>query len=61
MYRLKTKKSASKRVKNKKNLLQRKKAYKAHLCSHKSSARLRNLSSISKISKQDFSFFCKML
>jgi len=61
MYLLKTRKAALKRIKKKKKCLQRKKAYKAHLCISKNSRRLRDLSSLSKISNQDLNFYLKML
>jgi ribosomal protein L35 len=61
MYFLKTKKSALKRIQKKKNFLQRKKAYKAHLCLSKSSKRLRSLSLLTKISPQDLGICLKIL
>ncbi len=57
----KTRKSAAKRVKLKKNILSRKKAFKGHLLSHKSSKRLRNLSSKAIICASDLACFCKMI
>lgn len=59
--KLRTRKSAIKRVKVKKRLLMRKKAYKSHLLSHKNSKRLRNLSSPGCIHKADLAAFIKML
>ncbi len=61
MIKLKTRKSALKRVKVKKNALVRKKAYKSHLLGHKNSKRLRSLSSASKVHASDVASFCKML
>lgn len=59
--KLKTRKSAIKRVKVKKNGLTRKKAYKSHLLSHKNSKRLRKLSSPGSVHKADLMAFIKML
>lgn len=59
--KLRTRKSALKRVKIKKRVLLRKKAYKSHLLSHKNSKRLRNLNVSSQIHKADLSAFSKML
>jgi large subunit ribosomal protein L35 len=59
--KLRTRKSALKRVKIKKRVLLRKKAYKSHLLSHKNSKRLRNLNVASKVNKADLSTFYKML
>ncbi len=59
--KLKTRKSAFKRVKVKKNILARKKAYKSHLLGHKNSKRLRTLSSPAQIHKSDLAAFEKML
>lgn len=59
--KLKTKKSAAKRVKVKKNAIVRKKAYKGHLLGHKTSKRLRSLSSAAKVHKSDVGAFRKML
>ncbi len=53
MIKLKTKKSALKRVKIKRQIIQRKKAYKAHLCSNKNKKRLNRLSKLAKIKKCD--------
>ena len=51
--KLKTRKSAQKRVKVKKNVLQRKKAYKSHLLRRKDSKRLRRLSEPMQVHKAD--------
>lgn len=59
--KLKTRKSAAKRVKVKKNNLARKKAYKGHLLRRKNSKRLRHLSEASQVDKTDFKTFSKML
>ncbi len=59
--KLKTRKSALKRVKIKKNIIARKKAYKSHLLSHKNSKRLRNLSGPAQVHKCDVAAFEKML
>lgn len=58
---LKTRKSAIKRIKIKKNFLQRKKAYNSHLFSNKSSKRIRHLSKLSKIASVDTYKYLKML
>jgi ribosomal protein L35 len=59
--KLKTRKSASKRIKVKKNCLCRKKAYKGHLLRKKNSKRLRILSQPAKIAKADLRIFSVML
>jgi large subunit ribosomal protein L35 len=59
--KLKTRKSAAKRVKIKKNSLSRKKAYKGHLLRKKNSKRLRTLSQPSQISSADTKTFYLML
>jgi large subunit ribosomal protein L35 len=59
--KLKTRKAASKRVKIKKNSLERKKAYKSHLLRKKNSKRLRRLSESVKIHKSDFSSYSLLL
>lgn len=59
--KLKTRKSAAKRVKSKKNCLCRKKAYKGHLLRRKNSKRLRTLSQPAQISSQDSRTFSLML
>ena len=59
--KLRTRKSAAKRVKVKKRVLLRKKAYKSHLLGHKNSKRLRSLSSPSQIHQADIASFEKML
>jgi len=58
--KLKTRKSASKRVK-KKNCFARKKAYKGHLLRKKNSKRLRRLSESSQIHSSDVNAFQLML
>ena len=59
--KLKTRKSAAKRIKAKKNCLCRKKAYKGHLLRRKNSKRLRRLSEASKVHPSDFGTFSRML
>ena len=59
--KLKTRKSAAKRIKVKKNNLDRKKAYKGHLLRRKNSKRLRRLSEASQIHSSDMQTFAKML
>ena len=59
--KLKTRKSAAKRVKVKKNCLCRKKAYKGHLLRRKNPRRLRRLSEASTIHFSDFRTFSRML
>ena len=55
--KLKTNKSAFKRVKITKNTIQRKKAGKAHLLRHKTTKQLRHLSQPDQISKSDLSTY----
>jgi large subunit ribosomal protein L35 len=59
--KLKTRKSAAKRIKAKKNGLARKKAYKGHLLRRKNSKRLRTLSQPAQISGSDLRTFSVML
>ena len=59
--KLKTRKSASKRIKVKKNCIARKKAYKGHLLRRKNSKRLRTLSQPAQISASDLNTFSIML
>ncbi len=59
--KLKTRKSAFKRVKIKKNHFARKKAFKSHLMSHKNSKKVRHLSLHSKINRADESTFYSMI
>jgi large subunit ribosomal protein L35 len=59
--KLKTRKAAAKRVKVKKNGLQRKCAYKAHLLRRKNPKRLRRLSEPMMIHKSDLDNFSLML
>ncbi len=59
--KLKTRKSAAKRIKSKKNLLARKKAYKSHLLKRKNAKRLRRLSEPSQIHSSDSTAFYLML
>jgi len=59
--KLKTRKSAAKRIKVKKNCLSRKKAYKGHLLRKKNSKRLRRLSEISSIHFSDMKAFLRMV
>jgi ribosomal protein L35 len=59
--KLKTRKSALKRIKSKKNCLARKSAYKGHLLRRKNSKRLRRLSEPIKINSSDIKTFLYML
>jgi large subunit ribosomal protein L35 len=59
--KLKTRKSAAKRIKIKKNCLCRKKAYKGHLLRRKNSKRLRRLSEPSLVHAADVGVFSRML
>jgi large subunit ribosomal protein L35 len=59
--KLKTRKSAAKRVKIKKNGFGRKKAYKGHLLRKKNSKRIRRLSESTKIHSSDIKTFSLML
>ena len=59
--KLKTRKSAAKRIKIKKNGLARKKAYKRHLLRKKNSTRLRRLSEASQIHGSDVIAFSRMV
>lgn len=59
--KLKTRKSAAKRIKIKKNCLCRKKAYKGHLLRRKNSKRLRRLSEPSLVHTSDIGVFARML
>lgn len=59
--KLKTRKSAAKRIKVKKNCLCRKKAYKGHLLRRKNSKRLRRLSEASTVDNSDLKKFSFML
>ena len=59
--KLKTRKSALKRIKAKKNGLARKSAYKGHLLRRKNSKRLRRLCEASQIHTSDKATFTKML
>ena len=59
--KLKTRKSAAKRIKVKKSGFERKKAYKAHLLRRKNPKRLRRLSEVSTIHSTDVHAFQKML
>ena len=59
--KLKTRKSAQKRVKVKKNCLARKKAYKGHLLRKKNSKRIRQLSENATIHYSDLKTFSLML
>jgi large subunit ribosomal protein L35 len=59
--KLKTRKSAAKRIKVKKNCLSRKKAYKGHLLRKKNSKRIRRLSESTTIHKSDMKTFSLML
>ena len=59
--KLKTRKSAAKRIKSKKNVLARKNAYKGHLLKRKNSKRLRRLSEPNQIHVSDNKAFRLML
>lgn len=59
--KLKTRKSAAKRIKKKKCCFARKKAYKGHLLRRKNSKRLRRLSEPSQIHSSDKNAFELML
>lgn len=59
--KLKTRKSAAKRIKKRKNSLSHKKAYKAHLLRRKNSKRLRRLSETVSIHSTDMKNFKYML
>nr|YP_009545182.1 ribosomal protein L35 [Synura uvella]AYO28336.1 ribosomal protein L35 [Synura uvella] len=59
--KLKTRKSALKRIKSKKNCFARKKAYKGHLLRKKNSKRLRRLGESSLIHFSDKNAFKAML
>ena len=61
LLKLKTRKSALKRIKIKKSFFCRKKAYKSHLLKNKNSKRLRNLSLKTIISKVDIKNYYKMI
>lgn len=59
--KLKTRKSAAKRIKQKKNYLARKKAYKGHLLRRKSTKQLRLLSQPAQIHSSDAKAMSLML
>lgn len=59
--KLKTRKSALKRVKVKGNIFVRKKAYKSHLLRRKNSKHLRTLSLSVAIHPSDRKAFCRMI
>lgn len=59
--KLKTKKSALKRVKVKASIFLRKKAYKSHLSRKKNSKRLRRLSATAAIHQVDRKAFSRMI
>jgi ribosomal protein L35 len=59
--KFKTRKSALKRIKIKKTMIVRKKAYKSHLLINKNSKRLRHLSKQTLIHKVDIKTYLKML
>ena len=59
--KLKTRKSAAKRIKNKKNYFARKKAYKGHLLRRKTTKQLRTLSQPAAIHSADSTNFSLML
>lgn len=59
--KLKTRKSAAKRINVKKNVLGRKKAFKSHLMKCKNSKRLRHLSEATQLHPSDVKSFYLML
>ena len=59
--KLKTRKSAAKRIKIKKNCIRRKKAYKGHLLRKKNSKQLRTLSQAANVSTSDVKTFAIMV
>ena len=59
--KLKTRKSAVKRIKSKKNIFSRKKAYKGHLLRKKNSKQLRTLSQPAQIHSSDVKVFNLMI
>jgi len=59
--KLKTRKSAFKRIKVKKNCIRRKKAYKGHLLRRKNSKQLRTLSQAANVSKAEVKKFAVMI
>jgi large subunit ribosomal protein L35 len=59
--KLKTRKSASKRIKIKKNCLRRKSAYKGHLLRKKNSKQLRALSAPANVHTSDVAVFAAMM
>lgn len=59
--KLKTRKSAAKRIKSKKNYFARKKAYRAHLLRRKSTKQLRTLAQPAQINISDIRAFNLML
>lgn len=59
--KLKTRKSAAKRIKVKKNIFARKKAYKGHLLRRKTTKQLRILSQSAQIHKSDSKAISLML
>jgi ribosomal protein L35 len=59
--KLKTRKSAAKRVKKKKNYFARKQAYTGHLLRRKTTKQLRTLGQPAQIHKADSSSFSRML
>ena len=59
--KLKTRKSAAKRIKKKKNYFARKKAYKGHLLRRKTTKQLRTLSQPASIHAADTTNFSLML
>jgi ribosomal protein L35 len=61
IFKIKTKKAALKRVKIKKNIYYRKKAYKAHLLRRKTKKQLRRLSTIYSLNKPNKKIFALML
>jgi len=59
--KLKTRKAAAKRVRVKKNVIRRKKAYKGHLLRRKTPKQLRGLSQPANVDKADVKLFAPML
>ena len=59
--KLKTRKAAAKRVRVKKNVIRRKKAYKGHLLRRKTSKQLRGLNQPANVDQADVKLFAPML
>lgn len=59
--KLKTRRSAAKRVNKKKDFFSRKKAFQSHFLRRKTAKRLRSLATPSRVSKSDTFIFKRML